>query len=306
MTLTELRYIVAVARDKHFGRAAYHCFVSQPTLSIAVKKLEDELGVVLFERGGSDILVTKQGKPIIEQAQRVLNEVEVLKQLASATQDELVGPLLLGIENSVGPQLLTHLLPALRDAAPNMPLQIEEGQALHLIEGLKGGKLEVIIIPGPCIEPATISYPLYDENFVIVVPKKHPWEKLEKIDLNQLANAGNENILIWDEPLYNRLFHSTVPSSAECSLRGASRLPHCSLTAVGHMVASGLGIAVMPITVVDYVDASRSFLTVLPIKTPAPKRQIILVTRKQFIRQKAVTVLRDAMAQGPLNTDKLV
>src|SRR5437899_3332161 len=149
MTLTELRYIVAVARERHFGRAAQRCFVSQPTLSIAIKKLEDELSITLFERGGTEVAVTEIGERIVEQAQRVLEEADSIKRLAGEHQNELVGPLKLGVIFTIGPYLLPRLIPALRILAPEMPLFLEENYTARLAEMLKRGEVDEIIVSDP-------------------------------------------------------------------------------------------------------------------------------------------------------------
>ena len=146
MTLTELRYIVAVARERHFGRAAEGCFVSQPTLSVAVKKLEEELGLQLFERGPGEVTITPAGQKIVEQAQRVLEEASRIKELAAAGRDPLAGPLRLGAIYTIGPYLLPKLIPILRRAAPQMQLHIQENFTHVLAELLKNGEDDVILV----------------------------------------------------------------------------------------------------------------------------------------------------------------
>ncbi|HEY4637849.1 MAG TPA: LysR family transcriptional regulator, partial [Burkholderiales bacterium] len=137
MTLTELRYIVAVARERHFGHAAQSCFVSQPTLSVAIKKLEEELGVVLFERGPGEVTVTPVGQRVVEQAQRVLEEAAQVKDIAQSAKDPLAGPLRLGAIYTIGPYLLPKLIPVLRRKAPTMQLLIQENYTHKLGEALK-------------------------------------------------------------------------------------------------------------------------------------------------------------------------
>ena len=143
MTLSELRYIVALARTRHFGRAAEACFVSQPTLSVAVRKLEDELGVTLFERGSNEVTVTASGERIIAQAVRVLNEAGTIKQIAKQGQDPLVGSLRLGAIYTIAPYLLPQLIPLLRKRAPHMPLLIDENYTAVLSQRLQRGDLDV-------------------------------------------------------------------------------------------------------------------------------------------------------------------
>lgn len=146
MTLNELRYVVALARERHFGRAAAACFVSQPTLSVAVKKLEDELGVALFERGKNEVALTPAGEEVVARAQQILEGVEALRQSARQQADQLHGPLRLGAIYTVGPYLLPDLIPTLHEAAPHMPLVIEEGYTAELRRQLKRGELDAILI----------------------------------------------------------------------------------------------------------------------------------------------------------------
>src|SRR3954466_12898903 len=193
MTLTELRYIVTLAREKHFGRAAEKCFVSQPTLSVAVKKLEDELGVALFERGGSEVTVTPIGTRIIEQAQRVLEEASAIKNLATQGKDELAGPLRFGAIYTIGPYLMPQLIPLLRKRAPRMPLLIQENYTVRLAELLKTGELDVVALSLPFAEPGIVTHAVYDEPFRVLMPASHPWSKKSKIPA---ADLCRENLLL--------------------------------------------------------------------------------------------------------------
>ena len=174
MTLTELRYIVAVARERHFGHAADACFVSQPTLSVAVRKLEDELGVQIFERRRGDISVTQAGEPIIAQAQRVLEEAALVREIAAHGKDQLSGPLRIGLIYTVGPYILPELVPTLHEIAPAMPLAIEEGYTATLSQRLRAGELDVIVISDAFAEAGLVTRALYDEPFVVLLPASHP------------------------------------------------------------------------------------------------------------------------------------
>src|SRR5512143_3021053 len=162
MTLTDLRYIVALARERHFGRAADKCHVSQPTLSVAVKKLEDELGVFLFERSAAEVRVTPVGERIVAQAERVLEEALRLRELADQGKDPLVGPLRLGVIYTIGPYLLPRLIPILHQAAPRMPLLIQENYTSRLTAALKRSDLDVIVISLPYSEQGVVTQPVYD------------------------------------------------------------------------------------------------------------------------------------------------
>ncbi len=196
MTLTELRYIVAVARQRHFGRAAEACFVSQPTLSVAVKKLEAELGLALFERGPGEVSVTPAGQKIVEQAQRVLEEAARIREIAAAGRDPLAGPLRLGAIYTIGPYLLPKLIPILRRAAPAMQLHIQENFTHVLSEMLRSGEVDVILIALPFQEPGIETRAVYDEPFLVAVPKGHPWEGRKRVTSEELAN---ESLLLLGE-----------------------------------------------------------------------------------------------------------
>ena len=149
MTLSELKYIVALAQQRHFGRAAQHCFVSQPTLSVAIKKLESELGISLFERSKSAVSVTPVGEQIVRQAQVVLEGVRSLQDIAEGGKDQLNGPVKMGAIFTIGPYLYPHLIPQVQQLAPNMPLYIEEDYTRNLRRKLRDGELDVIIIALP-------------------------------------------------------------------------------------------------------------------------------------------------------------
>jgi LysR family hydrogen peroxide-inducible transcriptional activator len=301
MTLTELRYIVAVARERHFGRAAQRCFVSQPTLSIAIKKLEDELSITLFERGGTEVAVTEIGERIVEQAQRVLEEADSIKRLAGEHQNELAGPLKLGVIFTIGPYLLPRLIPALRVLAPEMPLYLEENYTARLAEMLKRGEVDAIIVADPFDEPGTLAYPLYDEDFVVATPKGHPWEKRAAVQPQQLGQE-TESVLLLNQG--NCFRDQVLAACSELASRQnhagglAGMLQGSSLNTIRHMVASGMGITVLPMTSIGPAD--DTLLSIIPFTEPAPKRRVLLVTRKQFSRKKAVEALQQAVFRSGL------
>jgi LysR family hydrogen peroxide-inducible transcriptional activator len=194
MTLTELRYIVAVARERHFGRAAKACFVSQPTLSIAIKKLEDELGVQIFERLAGEVTLTPVGKQVAEQAQRTLEAAENVRQVARQGKDQLAGPLKIGAIHTIGPYLYPELIPLLRKRAPEMPLVVEENYTAVLAEKLKRGELDVIIIALPFQEQGIVTLPIYTEPFVVLMPSAHPLTQRKTVKSNRAA-AGLGSLL---------------------------------------------------------------------------------------------------------------
>ena len=168
MTLTELRYIVALAQEQHFGRAAERCHVSQPTLSIAVKKLEDELGV-LFERGKQKILPTPLGHKIVDMASRVLEQAAAIKDVAEADKDQLEGPIALGTLPTIGPYLLPQFIPLLQETSNKLALYVEEGTTTELATKLRNGDLDAILITAPFVEADVVTQPLFDEPFMVLL-----------------------------------------------------------------------------------------------------------------------------------------
>jgi LysR family hydrogen peroxide-inducible transcriptional activator len=293
MTLTELRYIVAVARERHFGRAAEACFVSQPTLSVAVKKLEEELGVTLFERGPGEVTITPAGQKIVEQAQRVLEEATRVKELAAAGRDPLAGPLRLGAIYTIGPYLLPKLIPILRRNAPAMQLHIQENFTHRLAEMLKNGEVDVILIALPFDEPGIETRAVYDEPFVVAVPKGHPWEKRKRVSSEELTK---ESLLLLGEGHCFRdqvLEFCTVVRARERSPL-ARTVEGGSLETIRQMVASGVGITVLPSTSVGPGGGSE-LIRILPFTRPAPSRRVALAWRRSFPRPEAIEALRKSI-----------
>lgn len=295
MTLTELRYIVAVARERHFGRAAEACFVSQPTLSVAVKKLEDELGVALFERGQGEVSVTPAGEQVIEQAQRALEQAALVKEIARQGADPLNGPLRLGVIFTIGPYLLPALVPALKKRAPNMPLLLQEQYTHRLTELLKQGDIDAAILALPFEHPGFVVQPLYDEPFVVAVPRAHAWASRRSVASRELKD---ETMLLLGSghclrdqvlqvcPELNR--YSLASDGIRKAFEGSS------LETIRHMVASGTGITVLPVTAAPRGHRDR-MLAYVPFTKPAPDRRVVLAYRKRFPRPEAIEVLRQAV-----------
>ena len=247
MTLTELRYIVAVARERHFGRAAEACFVSQPTLSVAIKKLEEELDVKLFERGTSEVSVTPLGEAIVRQAQSVLEQAAAIKEIAKRGQDPLTGPLRLGITYTIGPYLLPELVKHVIELTPQMPLVLQENFTVKLLDMLRAGDLDCAIIAEPFPDTGLAVAPLYDEPFMVAVPSAHPLAKRESISSEELKR---ETLLLLGT---GHCFRDHVLEVCPEFARFASdaegirkRFEGSSLETIRYRVASGLGITVVP------------------------------------------------------------
>jgi LysR family transcriptional regulator, hydrogen peroxide-inducible genes activator len=294
VTLTELRYIVAVARERHFGRAAETCFVSQPTLSVAVKKLEDELGVTLFERGPGEVSVTPAGTKIVEQAQRVLEEASRIREIAAAGKDPLAGPLRLGAIYTIGPYLLPKLIPILRRNAPGMQLLIQENFTHRLGEELKSGEVDVILVALPFDEPGVLTKAVYDEPFLVAVPKGHPWETKKRVTSEELTR---ESLLLLGE---GHCFRDQVLEICH-TVRSRDRSPLArtleggSLETIRQMVAGGVGVTVLPATSTTPGGGPGDLIRILPFARPVPTRRVGLAWRRSFPRPEAIEALRKAI-----------
>jgi len=297
MTLTELRYIVALRETGHFRKAAEQCNVSQPTLSIAVKKLEDELGVELFERSRHRVAATPIGERIVEQARTVLRESRNLLHLAEQGKDPLGSVLSVGAIYTVGPYLFPRLVTRLRALAPQMPLYIEEGYTATLRGKLARGELDAIFIALPFTEPEVVTREVYREPFVALLPDDHPLARRTRIDPAELAA---HNVLMMGE---GHCFRDQVLDACpglqdairEHQARGDAVLEGSSLETLKHMVASGLGITVLPQSAADVARYGGPGLQIRPFSDPAPERVIALAWRVSFPRHQAIDTLGEAL-----------
>jgi LysR family hydrogen peroxide-inducible transcriptional activator len=300
MTLTELRYLVALARERHFGRAAAACFVSQPTLSVAIRRLEEELGATLFERRNNDIQPTPLGARLTDRAQRVLNEAAELMTLAKQAGDPLIGSLRLGAIFTVGPYLLPQLIIRLRKLAPQMPLLIQENYTARLADLLVQGELDVIIVALPFHLAGTIMAPLYEEPFVVVVPRAHPLAAHKAITGAQLQN-GSPLMLGSGHCLRDQILEQLPALNREPRSEMETRQwEGGSLETLRQMVASGSGISVFPSTAVPAEHprgySGGALVSYVPFAPPVPRREVVLVWRDSYTRPRAIEVLRQAIA----------
>lgn len=290
MTLTELRYVVALAQERHFGRAAQKCFVTQPTLSLALAKLEDELGVRLFERNKNEVLVSARGQAIVEQARRVLDEVGKIQHMAKGAQDQLAGTLRLGAIPTIGPYLLPDLVPILRKRAPHMPLAIEENLTGNLAPMLREGELDVVVIALPFALPGVKTQVVYEEPFSVVVPEGHRWQSRRDVKPSELAQ---ENLLVLNN---GHCFRDQVLEACPGQSNTALAEGHAgsSLETIRNMVASGLGVSVLPMSALTARYATK-LLRAVPFAAPVPSRKVALAWRASFDRPLAVETLAAAI-----------
>lgn len=294
MTLTELRYILAAAREGHFGRAATSCHISQPTLSMGIKRLEDELGVRLFERSTHEVRVTAEGHAIIEQAKRVIEEADRITDLARHGQDPLEGPLRIGAIYTIGPYLLPKLIPSLYELAPKMPLLIQEDFTSRLREKLRHGDLDVIIIALPFTEPGVETLSLYDEPFSLLLPKNHPWAGRTSLDNEELAQL--DLLLLGPGHCFRDQILQACPDcnrSANHSGALQKTLEGGSLETIRLMVSSGIGATVLPCSALNEREDPNTL--VLPFGNSAPKRRVALAWRTSFHRKASILALAKAI-----------
>ncbi|CUA94402.1 LysR substrate-binding domain-containing protein [Thiomonas bhubaneswarensis] len=302
MTLTELRYIVAVARERHFGRAAEACFVSQPTLSVAIKKLEDELDVRLFERGGNEVSVTPIGEAIIEQAQRVIEQAAAIKEIAKRGKDPLAGPLRLGVIYTVAPYLLPELVRNVIERTPQMPLLLQENFTTRLLEMLRTGELDAAILAEPFPDQGLAVSPLYDEPFVVAVPREHAMARCSELSAEEIKDETM--LLLGTGHCFRDHVLEVCPEFARFSPSSEGirkSFEGSSLETIKQMVASGMGITVVPKLSVPRqdvphaADPSLDHVCYVPFADPPPTRRVVLVWRKSFTRHEAIAALRQAV-----------
>jgi len=294
MTLTELRYIVAVAQKRHFGQAAQACFVSQPTLSIAIKKLEQELDVKLFERSSkNEIRITEIGQRIIDQAQKVLRETQVIQEIAQQGKDPLSGTFRLGAIYTIGPYLLPDLIPLLSNKTPGLRLIIEENFTASLSAALKQGELDAIIISYPFDEPGIETQPLYIEPFVVAIHSNHDWTQRDEIQLNELP--GQDLMLLGAGHCFRDQVLQACPACMDSSSELTRKLEGSSLETIRHMVAAGTGITVLPCTSLMNAQTNQDLIKIRPFAKPVPGRTVALAWRKHYPRKQAIQAIIDCV-----------
>lgn len=329
MTLSELKYIVAVARERHFGRAAQACFVSQPALSVAVKKLEDELEVKIFERSAGDVAITPLGQAIINQAQNVLDQAELIRQIAKSGKDPLEGPLRLGVIHTIGPYLLPQLVQHNIELTPQMPLMLQENFTGRLLEMLRAGELDCAILAEPYPDTSLASQPLYDEPFLAAVPGSHPLAQRTQLTTAELKDETM--LLLGAGHCFRDQVLEICPESARVAGHASDGLQKTfegsSLETIKHMVAAGMGITLVPCLAAPQAEllpvasvpatatttakskrsaaalanhaAASSRIRYIPVVDAstgaAPTRRVTLAWRRSFTRDPAIEAVRQAI-----------
>jgi len=294
MTLNELRYIIALSQEKHFRKAAEKCFVSQPTLSIAIKKLEEELGVHLFERHKHDILITPIGQQIIELSEEILKLSQNIKELAKEYQGDLSTELKIGAIYTIAPYLFPKLIPNFHKLAPNVSLIIEENYTHVLAEKLKKGELDIAILSLPFDEPNIETFDLYQEPFKLILPKEK--EITKETYLGSIDQIKNETVLLLGA---GHCFRDQVIASFPHLLNSNQQnnqlqktFEGSSLETIRYMVASGVGVSIFPCSTLSERD--ESLLNIKELPNPKPNRTVALAWRKSFPRVKILELFKQA------------
>jgi LysR family hydrogen peroxide-inducible transcriptional activator len=305
MTLTELKYVVAVAREKHFGKAAEACFVSQPTLSVAIKKLEEELELKLFERSANEVAVTPLGEEIVRQAQSVLEQAAAIKEIAKRGKDPLAGPLKLGIIYTIGPYLLPSLVRQAIARTPQMPLMLQENFTVRLLEMLRTGEIDCAIMAEPFPDTGLAIAPLYDEPFMVAVPSAHPLAARKSITAQELKTETM--LLLGAGHCFRDHVLEVCPEFARFSSNAEGirkSFEGSSLETIKHMVASGMGVTLVPRLSVPKESLEpkprrrkedESFVRYIPFADDVPSRRVVLAWRRSFTRYEAIAALRNAI-----------
>jgi LysR family transcriptional regulator, hydrogen peroxide-inducible genes activator len=307
MTLTELKYIVAVARERHFGKAAEACYVSQPTLSVAVKKLEEELDVKLFERSANEVAVTPLGEEIVRQAQSVLEQAANIKDIAKRGKDPLAGPLKLGVIYTIAPYLLPDLVRQVITHSPQMPLMLQENFTVKLLEMLRTGEIDCAILAEPFPDTGLAVAPLYDEPFYAAVPMTHALAQLSSVTTEQLKNETM--LLLGNGHCFRDHVLEVCPEFARFSSNAEGirkSFEGSSLETIKHMVAAGMGITLVPRLSVprEALESKKrrqedAFIKYLPVQDGKgalpPTRRVVLAWRRSFTRYEAIAALRNAI-----------
>ncbi len=308
MTLTELKYIVAVAREKHFGKGAEACHVSQPTLSVAIKKLEDELQVKLFERNANEITVTPLGEEIVRQAQSVLEQADNIRDIARRGKDPLAGSLRLGVIYTIGPYLLPDLVRQIIERTPQMPLILQENFTVKLLEELRTGEIDCAILAEPFPDTNLAIAPLYDEPFMAAIPSSHPLAARTSMTAEELKSETM--LLLGTGHCFRDHVLEVCPEFARfsSSAEGISKsFEGSSLETIKHMVAAVMGITLVPrlgVPKEDLLaqtkaiaphDGRPALIKYLPFEGHVPTRRVVLAWRRSFTRYEAIAALRNAI-----------
>lgn len=275
MNLRDLKYLIALADHRHFGRAAAACFVSQPTLSTQIRKLEEELGVALFERAPRKVMLTPVGSDIAERARRIVSDVEQMKEAARRSQAPEAGTVRLGIFPTLGPYLLPHVIPGIRERFPDLKLLLVEEKSELLLARLRDGRLDAVLLAEPIHDDQLHAEFLFEESFLLAVPAQHAFAQRSSLAVDDLAD---EDLLLLEDG------HCLRQQTLEvCHLSGASEKTEfraTSLETLRQMVAANVGMTLLPSLAVQPPVAQPPSIRLLPFKSPQPSRRIAMFWRR--------------------------
>ena len=275
MNLRDLKYLVALADLRHFGKAADACFVSQPTLSTQIRKLEEELGVVLVERAPRKVMLTAAGQDVVQRARRIVADVDEMKEAARRSRDPESGALRLGVFPTLGPYLLPHVVPQLRERFPQLELLLTEEKSDVLLQRLREGRLDAALLALPLHDDQLHAEFLFEEPFLLAAPAGHPLAKQKTLSMDAL---GEETLLLLEDG------HCLRDQALDvCRLAGAqekSGFRATSLETLRQMVAAGVGVTLLPALSVQAPIVQPAGIRLVPFRKPAPSRRIALVWRK--------------------------
>jgi LysR family hydrogen peroxide-inducible transcriptional activator len=300
VNIRDLQYVIAVAETRHFGRAAERCFVSQPTLSGQIKKLEDELGVAIFERTNRSVMITPVGESILSHARQVMEQVDAIQQTALASRDPLSGPLRIGAIPTISPYLMPLILSPLKKGHPQMKLVLSEEITDMLVTRLLNHEIDAALLATPVEEQGIACIPLFDEPFWIAYPRKHSFYDKEKITLRDL---NNENLLLLSEG------HCLAQQAMDvCHIRDRQQqgemadLRAASLETLIQLVRAGSGVTLVPALAMQGSWATGSGVVAQPLNIANAYRRVSLVYRQSFPRADALQSLAQVILDNLPNT----
>jgi len=293
MNLRDLKYLVALADTRHFGKAADRCFISQPTLSAQIKKLEDYLGVSLVERQPRNVALTAAGEEVVERARRVIRDTDDIVDLAHLSRDPLAGKLRIGLIPTIGPYLLPHVMLKLRKALPKLQVLLFEYQTRPLLQKLRVGELDMAVLALPAEEEGLDSCSLYEEPFLVAVPATHRFATQKTV---KPADLNGEKLLLLEDG------HCLRDQALEvCSLLAVDEeadFRATSLETLRQMVGSGLGITLLPKLAAEGPFAANKTLVTKPFTNPQPGRTVGTVWRRSSTRRPAIEMVNSVLAKA--------
>lgn len=290
MNLRDLKYLVALADLRHFGKAADACFVSQPTLSTQIRKLEEELGVALVERAPRNVMLTAAGQDVVQRARRIVGEVEQMREAARRSMDPESGSLRLGVFPTLAPYLLPHVVPQLRERFPKLELLLVEDKSDVLLQRVREGKLDAALLALPMHDEQLHAELLFEEPFVFAAPLQHPLASRTVMSISELSD---QTLLLLEDG------HCLRDQALDvCRLSGANEkagFSATSLETLRQMVAAGVGVTLLPALSVHEPIAQSPNIRLIPFRAPAPSRQIALAWRKSSALDRFLRTLADAI-----------